>query len=82
GGIDVLVFSGGVGEKSPMIREKICEGLEFLGIHIDNTANESSEIEKRISPSDAPVDVLVIPTDEEMVIARDTYEIVGKCQDG
>lgn len=82
GGIDVLIFSGGVGEKSPVIREKICKGLEFLGIRIDKTANESNQIEKRISPLDAPVDVLVIPTDEEMVIARDTYGIVGKCQDG
>ena len=79
GGIDVLVFSGGVGEKSPVIREQICEGLEFLGIQLDKTANRSSQVEKVISLPGARVDVLVIPTDEEIVIARDTYEIVRKC---
>ena len=82
GGIDVLVFSGGVGEKSPVIREQICAGLEFLGIHLDKAANRSAQIEKVISRPGTRVDVLVIPTDEEIVIARDTYDIVRKCQHG
>jgi acetate kinase len=82
GGIDVLVFSGGVGERSPIVREKICDGLEFLGIYLDKAANESPEVEKRISRADSPVEVLVIPTDEEIVIARDTYNIVREHQAG
>ena len=82
GGIDVLVFSGGVGEKSAAIRAQICEGLEFLGIQLDKAANASDQTEKRISLPNGTVDVLVIPTDEEIVIARDTYQIVRKCQHG
>ena len=82
GGIDVLVFSGGVGERSTLIRERICEGMEFLGIYLDKAANESPDLEKRISRADAPVEVLVIPTDEEIVIARDTYRIVREQQAG
>ncbi len=82
GGIDVLVFSGGVGERSPVIRERICDGLEFLGIYLDKAANQSPEPEKRISRADSPVEVLVIPTNEEIVIARDTYSIVRGLQAG
>lgn len=82
GGIDVLIFSGGVGEKSPEIRKHICDGLEFLGIYLDKRANHSDDVEKKISSPGAPVDILVIPTNEEIVIARDTYKIVGKCRHG
>ncbi len=82
GGIDVLIFSGGVGEKSPLIREKICEGLEFLGIHLDKDANETDLPEKNIAMPQSPVEILVIPTDEEIVIARDTYGIVRQRDNG
>lgn len=76
GGIDALVFSGGIGEKAVEIREKICQGLEFLGVCVDPARNRSPQAEKRISPDNAKVAVLVIPTNEEIVIARDTYAIV------
>ncbi len=68
GGIDTLVFSGGIGEKAPMIRARICEGLGFLGIELEekqNTANEDL-----ISTPDGRVAVHVIPTDEERMIAE------------
>ena len=82
GGIDVLIFSGGVGEKSPQVREQICIGLEFLGIYLDKTANLSDLPEKNIALPQSPVDILVIPTDEEIIIARDTYAIVRREDNG
>lgn len=82
GGIDVLVFSGGVGERAATVREKICEGLEFMSIRVDKELNRSEAAEKRISPAGAAVDVLVIPTNEEIIIARDTYEIVSSIGEG
>ncbi len=76
GGIDAVIFTGGIGENSPEVRLESCAGLEFLGIRIDETANTSSEKEKFISPTDSKTHVLVIPTNEELVIALDTKEIV------
>jgi len=73
GGIDVLIFSGGVGEKSSALRAQICSGLEFLGIDIDPHSNEQCEDERLISTANSPVAVFVIPTDEELVIAREAY---------
>ncbi|MFZ2544557.1 MAG: acetate/propionate family kinase [Candidatus Saccharimonadales bacterium] len=68
GGIDSLIFSGGMGEQAPEIRRRICEGLEFLGIHIDNDANERAD--RLFSAPDSKVGVHVIPTDESLSIAR------------
>jgi acetate kinase len=68
GGLDALVFTGGIGENSPAIRERICAGLEFLGIDIDLERNGANEA--LISARDARVRVRVIRTDEELVIAR------------
>lgn len=82
GGLDVLVFSGGVGEKSPAVRERICSGLEFLGIYLDQEANRSDSPEKSIAQPQSRVEILVIPTNEELVIARDTYEIVRQKSHG
>jgi acetate kinase len=67
GGLDVLVFSGGIGEKSPTIRERICAGLDFLGIALDPARNQAGA--PIISSATSPVTVRVIPTDEEAVIA-------------
>jgi acetate kinase len=67
GGIDTLVFAGGIGENSAAVRKRICEGLEFLGIHIDESANGRNA--PRISAAAASVMVRVIRTDEESVIA-------------
>jgi acetate kinase len=78
GGIDALVFTAGIGENSVSGREKICSGLEFLGIKIDSEKNKVRGKERIISTDDATVAVLVVPTNEELVIARDTKRIVGR----
>lgn len=83
GGLDVLVFTGGIGENDPLIRQMICEGMEFLGLKLDPEANESTVGDLGvISDKHYPVKVLVIPTDEEFVIAEETkrtiYEAVSK----
>jgi acetate kinase len=67
GGLDTLVFSGGIGENSPEARKRICSGLEFLGITIDEQRNAANA--PVISTEDRPVAVLVNPTDEESMIA-------------
>ncbi|CUS88389.1 acetate/propionate family kinase [Candidatus Kryptobacter tengchongensis] len=81
GGVDAIVFTAGIGENSPDVRKKVCEGLEFLGIRIDDEKNNSPEKEKIITTDDSKVKVLVIPTNEELVIALDTAEIVSNCSD-
>ena len=78
GGLDVLVFTAGIGENDGRIRATICEGLEFLGIEIDLERNSKSGVEAVISKDSAKVKVLSIPTNEELMIARDTLEIVAK----
>ena len=78
GGLDVLVYTAGVGEHSPLVREKSCEGLAFLGIEIDTERNARAVGgEAEIGRDGAPVRVLVIPTNEELVIAREA-ERLGK----
>ena len=79
GGIDVLVFTAGVGENQSIMREMSCEGLEFMGIKIDKDVN--SQIhgkEAIISTPDSKVKVVVIPTDEELMIASDTMALIKK----
>ncbi|HOP07228.1 MAG TPA: acetate kinase [candidate division Zixibacteria bacterium] len=78
GGLDTVVFTAGVGENSPIVRAKTCEKLEFLGIHIDDEKNRTAKGDAIISTEDSPVKVLVIPTNEELVIARDTQRIVSE----
>lgn len=78
GGVDVIAFTAGVGENSPELREAICEKLAFMGITLDKEANRSRGKEVEISGTDSKVKVVVIPTDEELVIAQDTAMIVGK----
>ena len=74
GGIDAIVFTAGVGENSPITREMVCDGLEFLGVKIDDAANDVRGF-ARISSSDSKIAVYSIPTNEELVIARDTKRI-------
>ncbi len=76
GGADAIVFTGGIGENSAEVRQASCAGLDFLGITVDAQANESSERQKDISTKGSKTRVLVIPTNEELVIALDTMEIV------
>lgn len=74
GGLDAFVFTGGIGENSYEVREEVCRNLEFLGIQIDDSMNKNSE--EVISVNGSKVGVLKIPTNEELVIALDTSEIV------
>lgn len=76
GGVDCIVFTAGVGENTPSVREEACSGLEFLGISIDKEKNTVRGKEKDVSTDDAKVRVLVIPTNEELMIARDTKALV------
>lgn len=77
GGLDVLVFTGGIGENSAPTRAGVCEDLEFLGIEIDQKVNEGSKGEERIiSKEGSKVKVIVVPTNEELMIAIDTQHIV------
>lgn len=79
GGVDILVFTGGIGENSDTTRAGICEDMEFLGIEIDPNINKGLRgKEKIISKEGAKVKVMVVPTDEEMMIAIDTQTIVAK----
>lgn len=74
-GADVLIFSGGIGENSPAIRAQICDGLDGLGIAVDPGKNEHNSHEPRQIGS-SKVDVWVVPTDEELLIARDTMRCI------
>ena len=76
GGLDALVFTGGIGENSPMVRKAVCEDMSFLGINLDLELNENVKGEMDLATSDSKVRVLRIPTNEELVIALDTEEIV------
>jgi acetate kinase len=78
GGVDVVVFTGGIGENSPLVRKSVCEDMEFMGIKLDESKNVSKEKEKDISADASRVHILVIPTNEELVIAMDTHKIVSE----
>jgi acetate kinase len=76
GGVDVIVFTGGVGENQIGTRERICKKLEYMGVTFNAEANKTRGEEIEISGADSKVHVVVIPTDEEMMIAEDTAAIV------
>ena len=77
GGVDVIIFAGGVGENQADCREAVLEGLEFMGVELDKEVNARTRGEEAIlSTPTSKVKVLLIPTDEELMIATDTYEIV------
>jgi acetate kinase len=75
GGLDTLVFAGGIGENAPTVRSRICEGLEFLGIELDQTRSAASPC--LISAHDSRVTVRVIPTNEELMIAQTVCKVLG-----
>jgi len=78
GGLDVIVFTGGIGENSPRSRTEICKGLEFIGLSLDKEKNRNLRGKEMIISSDsAVVQAMVIPTNEELVIARDTEKLVS-----
>ena len=78
GGVDALVFTGGIGENSNLVRKHVCEEMEYMGIEFDENANNNVKGECLISKPNSKVKVLRIPTNEELVIALDTEEIVNE----
>ena len=76
GGVDAIIFTAGVGENGPELREAITSGLEFMGVKLDAEKNKVRGEERIISTEDSKVKVLVIPTNEELMTAMDTMEIV------
>ena len=79
GGVDAIIFTAGIGENHMRARKWACEGLEFMGVKLDPERNGSVDGETKISTDDSPVQVWVIPTNEELAIARDTLALaVGK----
>jgi acetate kinase len=76
-GIDVLTFTAGVGENGPETRQMICDYLEFMGVKLDPVANKVRGKEQKISTPDSKVEVWVVPTNEELMIAQDTAELVN-----
>ena len=76
GGLDVLTFSGGVGENGIETRERICKYLEPFGLKLDVSANKTRGKACKISTDDSKIQVYVVPTNEELMIAKDTYELV------
>jgi acetate kinase len=78
-GIDAIVFTGGIGENSPLVRKNTLKGLDFIGIRLDDTKNqEMSKKERLISDPSSSVKIYIIPTNEELVIAMDTMKIVNE----
>ncbi len=75
-GVDTLVFTGGVGEHTPLVRSAACASLGHLGLALDETANEGNA--RLISTPDSRVTVMVVPTDETLMVARHTQELLGK----
>jgi acetate kinase len=78
GGIDVLTFSGGIGENSPGIRESVCRGLSTFGIELDPKANDAARGEARLSPASAPVQIFVVPADEERIVAHAAAGVISE----
>ncbi|CAM3973099.1 acetate kinase [Paenibacillus alkaliterrae] len=80
-GLDTLVFTAGVGENSAALRKAVCEGITFLGIELDEKRNsERSKDARQISTDNSRIKVLVVPTNEELLIARDTYNLVKQSE--
>ena len=80
GGVDMIIWTAGVGENQTGLRLDACQGLEFLGVKMDAEKNKCRGVERIISADDSKVKVLLIPTDEEIVIARDTQELVSEAR--
>jgi hypothetical protein len=81
-GVDAIVFTAGIGENSPLLRQRVCDALGSLGVKIDAEKNDSKGKEIDITGEGSKVKVLVVPTNEELVIARDTMEIVSGLNNG
>ncbi|MGO9229909.1 MAG: acetate/propionate family kinase [Bryobacteraceae bacterium] len=76
GGIGAVAFTGGIGENSARLRAACCEGLEFLGIHLDRDRNENGSGDRAVSTEDSPVTVLALATNEELIVARRAWKVL------
>ncbi|HAW26500.1 MAG TPA: acetate/propionate family kinase, partial [Planctomycetaceae bacterium] len=76
GGVDAIVFTGGIGENSVSLREKVCSNLEWAGIRLDSEKNKSASHEAQIQADDSKVQIWVVPTNEEIVVGRQTVEVI------
>jgi acetate kinase len=76
GGVEAIAFTGGIGENSARLREACCHGLKFLGIELDSQRNEQGKGDRVVSPEGAPVAVLALATNEELIVARRAYSIL------
>ena len=79
-GVDVIIFTAGLGENDYMVRQMVCEEMEYLGVHFDKEFNATCPRGKTavLSTPDSPVKVILFPTDEEYMIAQDTYRLITK----
>lgn len=77
-GVDAIAFTGGIGENDPELRKSVCDNLSFVGVEIDDAQNKLRGKEVKISTDNSRVNVYVIPTNEELAIARDTLAIISK----
>ena len=77
-GVEYIVFTAGVGENSDIVRDMVAKRLEFMGVKLDEEKNKTRGINGIISTEDSKIKVCVIPTDEELMIAKDTYELINK----
>ncbi len=78
-GLDAVAFTGGIGENSASLRAGCCEGFQFLGIRLDAARNEQAAGDRILSPSDSPVAVLALATNEELVVARRAFGVLTAC---
>lgn len=76
GGLDAIVFTGGIGENAALIRHKVCEQLDWLGVKLDVPANDSGK--SHISATESRINVWVIPTNEELMIAQQTQSVLSQ----
>ena len=77
GGVDVIAFAGGIGEKSPITRAKVCEGLEWCGIHLDAEKNAQLTGEADLSADNSRAKILVVSTNEELIVSRETVRVLS-----
>ena len=78
GGLDALVFTGGIGENSVMVRSRVCKALAHLGLCLDEAKNGPGEGERLVSKADSPAQIWVIPANEELNVARRTLAVLRK----
>jgi acetate kinase len=80
GGCDVLAFTGGIGENGIALRTAICHNLQWAGIVLDEQKNQVRGREQKISREDSPAQIWIVPTNEELIVARQTVETLVSCQ--